>query len=146
MRAGLSWLRIVNDLVHFLCLGLRSRTSLSARIYSCASSSRSYQETQGQVAPCRRSYPSNTVLLSRWLNWRDALTVVRPKTFVAWHRKGFRHFCRRKSEAGRRPIPVMLQHLICCFDSSLFGETLSGVTLFTVCPVKIGSRHKNGTR
>jgi hypothetical protein len=86
------------------------------------------------------------VLLSRWLNWRDALTVVRPKTFVAWHRKGFRHFCRRKSEAGRRPIPVMLQHLICCFDSSLFGETLSGVTLFTVCPVKIGSRHKNGTR
>jgi hypothetical protein len=27
--AGLSWLRIV-DLVHFLCLGLRSRTSLAA--------------------------------------------------------------------------------------------------------------------
>lgn len=30
MRAGLSWLRIFGDLFHFLCLGLRSRTSLAA--------------------------------------------------------------------------------------------------------------------
>jgi hypothetical protein len=30
MRTGLSWLRIVSDLVHFLCLGLRSRASLAA--------------------------------------------------------------------------------------------------------------------
>ena len=30
MKAGLSWLRIVGDLVQFLCLGLRSRTSLAA--------------------------------------------------------------------------------------------------------------------
>ena len=30
MRVGLSWLRIVGDLVHFLCLGLRSRASLAA--------------------------------------------------------------------------------------------------------------------
>ena len=29
MRAGLSWLRILGDLFHFLCLGLRSRTSLA---------------------------------------------------------------------------------------------------------------------
>jgi hypothetical protein len=28
--AGLSWLRMVYDLVHFLCLALRSRTSLAA--------------------------------------------------------------------------------------------------------------------
>jgi len=28
--ARLSWLRIVGDLVHFLCLGSRSRTSLAA--------------------------------------------------------------------------------------------------------------------
>ena len=27
--AGLSWLRIVHDLVHFLCLSLRSGTSLA---------------------------------------------------------------------------------------------------------------------
>ena len=30
MRTGLSWLRILADLVHFVCLGLRSRSSLAA--------------------------------------------------------------------------------------------------------------------
>jgi hypothetical protein len=30
MRAGLSWLTILSDLLHFLCLGVRSRTSLAA--------------------------------------------------------------------------------------------------------------------
>jgi hypothetical protein len=30
LGAGLSWIRIVGDLVHFLCLGLRSMTSLAA--------------------------------------------------------------------------------------------------------------------
>jgi len=42
----------------------------------------------------------------------DALTVVRPTTFIAWHRKGFRLFWRWNSAAGRRPIPVELQRLI----------------------------------
>src|SRR5207237_1058743 len=45
-------------------------------------------------------------------NWRDALIVVRPRTLIAWHRKGFRLFWRWKSEAGRRSIPVELQRLI----------------------------------
>jgi len=52
------------------------------------------------------------VLLSRWFEWRTALTVVRPKTFTGWHRKGFRLFWRWKSKPGRRPIPRDLQRLI----------------------------------
>jgi hypothetical protein len=52
------------------------------------------------------------------------LTVVRPKTFVAWHRKGLRLFWRWKSEAGRRPIPAELQHLIrkMAGDNPTWGE------------------------
>ncbi len=34
--------------------------------------------------------------LSYWFNWQSALTVVRPKTFIGWHRKGFELFWRRK--------------------------------------------------
>jgi putative transposase len=83
-----------------------------------------YQERK--VKPRRADNPTRLtlVLLSRWFNWRDALTVVRPKTFVAWHRQGFRHFWRWKSEAGRRPIPVKLQHLICKMarDNPSWGE------------------------
>jgi putative transposase len=124
MRAGLSWLRIVSDLVHFLCLGLRSRTSLAAENLFLRKQLAFYQERK--VKPRRADNPTRLtlVLLSRWFDWRDALTVVRPKTFVAWHRKGFRHFWRWKSEAGRRPIPVKLQHLICemARDNPSWGE------------------------
>ncbi len=112
MRAGLSWLRILGDLVHFLCLGLRSRTSLAAENLFLRKQLAFYQERK--VQPRRADNPTRLtlVLLSRWFNWRDALTVVRPRTFIAWHRKGFRLFWRWKSAAGRRPIPVELRRLI----------------------------------
>ena len=112
MLAGLSWLRIAGDLVHLLCLGLRSRTSLAAENLFLRKQLAFYQERK--VKPRRADNPTRLtlVLLSRWFNWRDVLTVVRPKTFIAWHRKGFRLFWRWKSAAGRRPIPAELQHLI----------------------------------
>ena len=90
MRAGLSWLRILGDLVHFLCLGLRSRTSLAAENLFLRKQLAFYQERK--VKPRRADNPTRLtlVLLSRWFDWRDALVVVRPKTLVAWHRKGFR--------------------------------------------------------
>jgi putative transposase len=110
--AVLSWLRIAYDLVHLLCLGLRSRTSLAAENLFLRKQLAFYQERK--VKPRRADDPTRLtlVLLSRWFNWRDALTLVRPRTFVTWHRKGFRLFWRWKSEAGRPSIPAALQHLI----------------------------------
>src|SRR5277367_1840526 len=112
MRAGLSWFRMLGDLVHFLSLGLHSRTSLAAENLFLRKQLAFYQERK--VKPRRADNPTRLtlVLLSRWFNWQDALTIVRPKTFVTWHRKGFRLFWRWKSEAGRRPIPIELQRLI----------------------------------
>jgi transposase InsO family protein len=91
---------------------LRSRTSLAAENLFLRKQLAFYQERK--VKPRRADNPTRLtlVLLSRWFNWRDALTVVRPRTFIAWHRKGFRLFWRWKSAAGRRPIPVELQRLI----------------------------------
>src|SRR6266478_4098886 len=112
MHARLSWFRILGDLVHFLCLGLRSRASLAAENLFLRKQLAFYQERT--VKPRRADNPTRLtlVLLSRWFDWRDALTVARPTTFIAWHRKGFRLFWRWKSAAGRRPIPVELQRLI----------------------------------
>ena len=72
MRTGLSWLRILADLVHFVCLGLRSRSSLAAENLFLRKQLAFYQERK--VKPRR---PDNAtrltlVLLSRWFNWRDA--------------------------------------------------------------------------
>src|SRR5207247_5244530 len=51
--------------------------------------------------------------LSRFFEWRDALTVVKPDTLIRWHRKGFRLFWKWKSRSSGRPrIPADLRKLI----------------------------------
>jgi len=52
------------------------------------------------------------ILLSRWFNWRSALTVVTPKTFIGWQRKRSQLFWRNQCQAGRPRIPPDLQRLI----------------------------------
>jgi hypothetical protein len=37
--------------------------------------------------------------LSRFFDWRDVLTVVKPDTLIRWHRKGFRLFWKWKSRS-----------------------------------------------
>jgi putative transposase len=56
MRAGLSWFRIVGELVHFLCLGLRSRTSLAAENLFLRKQLAFYQEHT--VKPRRTDNPT----------------------------------------------------------------------------------------
>src|SRR2546426_11333027 len=41
--------------------------------------------------------------LSRFFEWRDVLTIVKPDTLIRWHRKGFRLFWKWKSGPGGRP-------------------------------------------
>jgi len=80
MHARLSWFRIPGDLVHFLCLGLRSRASLAAENLFLRKQLAFYQERT--VKPRRADNPTRLtlVLLSRWFNWRDALTVIGPRS------------------------------------------------------------------
>ena len=112
MGAARSCLRILGDLIRLLRLGLRSRRSLAAENLFLRKQLAFYRERK--IKPRRADNPTRLilVLLSRWFSWRDALTIVRPETFVGWHRKGFRLFWRWKSKAGRRPIPAELQQLI----------------------------------
>lgn len=68
---------------------------LQPRISSCANSSRSMSNAGSK--PRRTSQPAllTLSLLSRWFDWRSALTVVTPRTFIGWHRSGFQLFpCR----------------------------------------------------
>jgi transposase InsO family protein len=44
------------------------------------------------------------VWLSRiWSDWKSALIVVKPKTVIGWHKKGFKLYWRRKSRRVGRP-------------------------------------------
>jgi putative transposase len=53
------------------------------------------------------------VVLSRFFPWASALAIVKPETFVRWHRAGFRLCWRWKSSrVGRPPLPKNLRALI----------------------------------
>jgi putative transposase len=62
--------------------------------------------------------------LAHWFDWRQALTVVQPRTFIRWHRQAFHLFWRWKSRPGRPPIPANLRALIrqMARDNPVWGE------------------------
>jgi putative transposase len=112
MKFCLLGLILFADRLRFLVLTLRSRTLLAAENLFLRKQVALYQERR--IAPRRISYPTrlNLLWLSRWFDWHSALTIVTPRTFIGWHRQGFRFYWRRKCQAGRPPIPLELQHLI----------------------------------
>src|SRR5271169_6801985 len=108
----LLWLNVLADLLRLVVLGLRSNSSLAAENLFLRKQLGFYQERK--IKP-RRTSPSaqvTLILLSRWFNWRRALTVVTPRTFISWQRKRSQLFWDRKCRAGRPRIPPELQRLI----------------------------------
>jgi hypothetical protein len=43
------------------------------------------------------------VALAKFFDWRDALAIVKPETFVGWQRTAFKMFWRWKSRKPGRP-------------------------------------------
>jgi len=45
------------------------------------------------------------VLLSKWFPaWKSSLILVKPETVIAWHRRSFKSYWRRKAKSGRPKI------------------------------------------
>jgi putative transposase len=124
MKSSLLGLNLFADLINFLVLSLRSRSSLAAENLFLRKQLCFYRERG--IKPGRISHPTRLTLLwlSRLFDWRRALTVVTPRTFIGWHRKGFQFYWRRKCQAGRPRIPLELQHLIrkLARDNPSWGE------------------------
>src|SRR5271169_5682442 len=124
MKSCLSWLHILGDLFRLLALALRSKSSLAAENLFLRKQLAFYRERK--IKPRRTDNPTRLmlVLLGRWFDWRNALAVVTPRTFIGWHRKGLRLFWRLKCQSGRPRIPPHLQHLIrkLARDNPSWGE------------------------
>jgi putative transposase len=83
------------------------------------------------------------VALSRFFEWRNVLTVVKPETLIRWHRKGFRLFWRWKSRAaGRPPIPTDLQQLIATMAAAnrTWGEERIAAELLVKLGIRVSPR------
>jgi transposase InsO family protein len=105
-------LTLLVDVVRFLRLCLRPSPALAAENLFLRKQLALYQERH--VKPRRATNTTRMTLswLTRWFDWRWALTIVQPATLIRWHRKGFRLFWRWKSRPGRPRIPAELQALI----------------------------------
>src|SRR5262249_28341900 len=64
-----------------------------------------FRERKRKSRPASRATKLAMIALSRFFNWRDALVLVKPETFVKWHRKAFRLFWRWTSRKRGRPQP-----------------------------------------
>jgi putative transposase len=106
-------LLLVRDLLHFVALTCSSHNRLAVENLFLRKQLAFYVERK--VKPRRLSDAARIalVVLARAIAWRQLLVVVRPDTFVRWHRQGFRLFWRWKSRRPGRPrIPVSLQDVI----------------------------------
>ena len=72
-----------------------------------------FQERKVKARRTTRMLPVGMVALARFFNWREALVIVKPETFIKWHRTAFRIFWQWKSrKRGRPPLPKDLRRLI----------------------------------
>jgi hypothetical protein len=98
--------------IRFLRLALSSRAARSAEVLFLRKQLAFYQEHQVRPRQLADAARVELVFLSRWFDWKRALTIVQPETLIGWHRKGFTLFWRRKSRMGRPRLPEEIRQLI----------------------------------
>src|SRR5947209_8125107 len=105
--------QLLVDVVRFALVGCRSRSQLAAENLFLRKHLATYRGRQVKPRRADDATRITLVMLSRLMDWREVLTIVKPATLIRWHRKGFRLFWRWKSRApGRPPLPPEVQELI----------------------------------
>jgi hypothetical protein len=108
---GTLW-TLLGDGLQFLRLCLRPSTVLAAENLFLRKQLALYQERHIKPRRATNAVRIALIWLSRWFDWRQALIIVQPETFLCWHRQAFRLFWRWKSRPGRPAISAELQALI----------------------------------
>ena len=103
---------LIVDAARFFRLCLRPRPALAAENLFLRKQLAMYQARHVKPPRAMPTIRIAMVWLSHGFDWRHALAVIKPETFIRWHRQGFRWFWRWQSTPGRQPIPAQLQVLI----------------------------------
>src|SRR5882724_1612183 len=93
------------ELLRFVLTSIRPRAALVAENLFLRKQLAFYQERE--IEPRRLSDEArcSLLILSKLLDWKNALVVVKPETLIGWHRKGFKLFWGWKCKAGRPKLP-----------------------------------------
>jgi putative transposase len=81
-------LRLLADLAGLVVLSLRRRRSVETENLFLRRQLALYHERGVKPRRIDAATRVSLALLSRLLDWRDALIVVRPETLIRWHRAG----------------------------------------------------------
>ena len=104
---------VLADASRFAFSMLRPRAQLVAENLFLRKQLALYLERQVRPPRANNAVRLTLLGLSRLIEWRHLLIIVKPQTLTRWHRKGFRLFWRWKSRPPGRPrVPVSLQQLI----------------------------------
>jgi len=112
-RSGLAALTgLLGEWIQFVTTITRSRAALAAEVLFLRKQLAYYQEHEIRPRRLTDAARLSLVLWSRFFDWKDALAVVTPETFIRWHRRGFKLYWRWKSRGGRPALPKEIRQLI----------------------------------
>lgn len=83
------------------------------------------------------------VVLGKMFPWREALVIVKPETFIKWHRTAFRMFwCRKSRKRGRPPLPKNIRELVAQIarENRIWGEEQISNELLLKLGIRISPR------
>jgi hypothetical protein len=136
-------LRVAADVVSLISTAVRSRAQLEAENLFLRKQLALYLERQLKPRRADDATRITLVALSRFVEWRRLLTIVKPDTLIRWHRKGFRLWWRWKSRApGRPPIPADLRQLIATMAAAnrTWGEEWIAAELCVKLGIRLSPR------
>jgi putative transposase len=100
---------VLGDVLRFASSILRPRAQLAAENLFLRKQLALYAERGVKPRRADDAIRLTVVGLSRLIDWRHLLIIVKPETLIRWHRKGFQLFWRSKSKPEGRP--QVLRHL-----------------------------------
>jgi hypothetical protein len=135
------------DFIHFFCNLLKPRFALAVENLFLRKQLALYQErlVRQSVRPQRATDATRLtlVLLGKFFEWKEALTVARTETFIGWHRKGYKLFWRWESRSiGRPKIPKDLRQLILSManDNPSWGQARIAAALLVKLGIQVSPR------
>ena len=112
IRSVLVVWELLRDGLQFMNVVTRRRTAVAAEVLILRKQLAYYQDHQIRPRRLTDAARLSLVLWSRLFDWKEALAIVTPATFVRWHRKSFKLYWCWKSRGGRPPLPKEIRQLI----------------------------------
>src|SRR5262244_3509185 len=134
---------IFADVLTFVLLCFRSPAAVAAENLFLRKQLGLYIERKIKPRRATNSIRFTLAHLSRFFDWRNALTVVQPDTLIRWHRNGFRLFWKWKSRPRGRPrVPADVRTLIreMALSNPTWGEERIADELLLKIGIRISPR------